>query len=168
MLGVSIGFGSMAMSKASALVTAEAISHSQESIHHEVELLAPPARVYAALTDAQQFQKVVMLSAAVTSGMVKSAAAAQISPVVGGAFSAFGGVISGLIIELVPNKRIVQAWRAADWGAGLYSIARFELSASGNGTRLMFDHTGFPAGAAEHLAAGWKGNYWEPLAKALT
>jgi hypothetical protein len=27
----------------------------------------------------------------------------------------------------------------------------------------VFDHTGFPNGAAESLAAGWKGNYWKPM-----
>ena len=52
-------------------------------------------------------------------------------------------------------------------GAGVYSIVRFELRKEGTGTRLVFDHTGFPVGQAEHLAAGWKGNYWEPLEKFL-
>jgi uncharacterized protein YndB with AHSA1/START domain len=167
MLGVSIGLGSMAMSNESALAIAEEISHAQESIHHEVELQAAPQRVYAALTDAQQFQKVTIMSAAVTSGMVKPASAAQLSKDAGGAFSLFGGIISGRIIELVPGQRIVQAWRAADWAPGVYSIARFELTPHGKGTKLVFDHIGFPAGAAAHLAAGWKGNYWEPLSKVL-
>lgn len=155
------------MSNESSLVTSEEISHSQASIHHEVHLQATPARVYVALTDAQQFQRVTMLSAAVTSGMLKSGSPAQISAIVGSPFSLFGGIISGRIVELEPDARIVQAWRAADWAPGIYSIARFELSPEGNGTKLVFDHTGFPAGAAEHLAAGWKGNYWEPLSKTL-
>ena len=155
------------MSNKSAFAASEEITRSQEAIHQEVFLRATPERVYSALTDAEQFQKVTLLSAAVTSGMVKSPKAAQISPEAGGVFVLFGGVISGRVIELVPNERIVQAWRAADWAPGVYSIARFELHADGKGTKLVFDHTGFPAGAAEHLAAGWKGNYWEPLNKLL-
>jgi len=166
-LGVSIGLGSISMAEESALATAEEISHSQESIHQEVHLSAAPQRVYGALTNQDQFQKITQLSAAVTSGMVKGGTAAQISKEAGGTFSLFGGIISGRMIELVPNERIVQAWRAGDWPSGVYSIARFELRPDGKGTRLVFDHTGFPAGAAGHLAAGWKGNYWEPLSRVL-
>ena len=44
---------------------------------------------------------------------------------------------------------------------------RFELLDPGPGTRIVFDHSGFPAGKAEHLAAGWHAHYWEPLEKIL-
>jgi hypothetical protein len=50
---------------------------------------------------------------------------------------------------------------------GVYSIARFELVKDGAGTRLVFDHTGFPKGQGEHLSQGWHKNYWEPLEKVL-
>ena len=167
--GVSLGIGSLALQPRSAVAAsaAEEISHSAESIHQEVILKAAPARVYAALTDPKQFQEVTLLSAAVKSGMVPKTQPAEISHEPGGAFSLFGGHISGRTLELVANERIVQAWRAGDWAAGTYSIARFELTKDGTGTRLVFDHTGFPKGQAEHLAAGWRENYWEPLAKFL-
>jgi activator of HSP90 ATPase len=119
------------------------------------------------LTDAKLFQQLVMLSGAVKSGMVNAAPTAEISGEAGGGLVVFGGHISGRIIELVANERIVQAWRPADWAPGVYSIARFELLESGTGTKLVFDHTGFPKGQADHLAAGWKENYWEPLGKML-
>jgi activator of HSP90 ATPase len=70
-------------------------------------------------------------------------------------------------VELVPGQRIVQAWRAGSWDPGVYSIAKFELVEQGSATKIVFDHTGFPKGAAEHLASGWKEHYWEPLAKLL-
>jgi activator of HSP90 ATPase len=142
------------------------ISRSAEAIHQEVSFDAPPARVYDALTDAKQFNKVVQLSAA-TQTMSISNKPAEISREPGGAFSLFGGYITGRQIELIPAQRIVQAWRVGAWDAGVYSIARFELSAQGSRSKLVFDHTGFPQGQADHLAAGWKGNYWEPLAKVL-
>lgn len=85
----------------------------------------------------------------------------------GGAFRLFGGYISGRNVELVSDLRIVQAWRVGDWDAGLYSIAKFALAGADGGTRLLFDHTGFPSEAADHLAKGWYANYWEPLAKIL-
>ena len=100
----------------------EEISRTQESIHQEVRLQASAARVYFALTDAEQFQKLTLLSVAVNSGMVKSTTPAQISSEVGGAFVLFGGIIHGRQIELKANERIVQAWRVADWPAG---VARF-------------------------------------------
>ena len=74
----------------------------------------------------------------------------------------------GRQLELVPNQRIVQAWRVVDWKPGDYSIAKFELIDQGAETKLVFDHTGFPQGEAEVLAPGWKAHYWEPLRKFLT
>lgn len=146
--------------------TSEEISHSSEAIHMEVNFNATPVRVYDALIDTKQFNKVVQLSAAMKT-MGLSAKSAEVSREAGGAFEAFGGYVTGRQIELVAGQRIVQAWRAGGWAPGAYSIARFELSAQGSGTRLVFDHTGFPQGTAEHLLEGWKGNYWEPLEKFL-
>ena len=65
------------------------------------------------------------------------------------------------------QRRIVQAWREVNWDPGVYSVAKFELLEQGTGSKIVFDHTGFPRGNAEHLAAGWKTHYWEPLAKFL-
>jgi activator of HSP90 ATPase len=141
---------------------------AMESIHQTVTFEASRERVYAALTDAAEFNKVTLLSAAVRSGMAKLAKPTEIAREPGGAFSLFGGLIVGRQIELVANRRIVQAWRAIEWPAGVYSIARFELVAADKGTELVFDHTGFPPGQGEHLAQGWKVNYWEPLEKFLT
>jgi activator of HSP90 ATPase len=145
---------------------AEGISHTAESIHQEPAFTASRKRVYEALTDAKQFQKVVLLSAAMKS-MGIGTAPAEISTEPGGAFSLFGGYLTGRQLELVPNERIVQAWRAGSWGKGDYSIAKFELKEEGAGTKILFDHGGFPTGQAEHLAEGWHINYWEPLQKFL-
>jgi uncharacterized protein YndB with AHSA1/START domain len=121
------------------------------AIHQEVTLKASPERVYAALTDAAQFS-------AFTGG-----APAEISREAGGAFSCFGGMITGRNLELVPNRRLVQAWRAGNWGEGVYSVVRFDLEARGGETRLVFDHTGFPEEQRPHLEGGWQKMYWEPL-----
>jgi uncharacterized protein YndB with AHSA1/START domain len=125
-------------------------------IHQEVIIKASPQRVYEALTDAKQFSK-----------MSGGGAPAEISREAGGKFSCFGGMISGRIIELVPNQRIVQAWHVGNWPAGVYSIVKFELREEGSGTKLILDQDGFPDGNRDHLEAGWKTNYWEPLIKYL-
>lgn len=166
LFGVAGAFGYLALNPAHARAgAADEISSACEVIHQEISFKVSRKRVYETLTDAKQFNKVVMLSAAVHSGMVPADKPVEISPEVGGAFSAFGGHVTGRHVELVPNERIVQAWRAGGWGPGQYSIAKFELVEQGSGTKLVFDHAGFPQGQAQHLAEGWKSNYWEPLEK---
>jgi activator of HSP90 ATPase len=142
------------------------ISHSAEAIHQEMAFKAGQKRIYEVLLDARQFQKLELLSDAKDSLDV-AGKPARIDRRPGGAFSLFGDHIVGMQIELVENQRIVQAWRVVNWDPGLYSIAKFEFSPQGPETKLVFDHTGFPVGAAEHLAEGWKSHYWQPLQKFL-
>jgi activator of HSP90 ATPase len=145
------------------------ISHSAAAIHQEVVFAASVSRLYRALAVTEEFDKVVRLSAAMNSDLKKMLGAlpTAIDARVGGAFSLFGGYVTGCFLELVPDSRIVQAWRAGSWDPGNFSIAKFALSTQGSGTKLVFDHAGFPGDAAEHLAQGWHINYWEPLAKVL-
>jgi len=121
-------------------------------IHQEIEFNATPQQLYDALLGSKQFSEF--------SGRV-----AEINREVGGAFSLFKGHIIGRNLELVPNERIVQAWRVVTWPEGAYSIVRFELKPQGSGTRLVLDHIGFPEGLHDHLAAGWEENYWSLLKK---
>lgn len=166
-LDSAIAFGGLALGSREAWAGAEEeISHTAESIHQEPVFKASRKRVYEALTDAKQFDKVIQLSGVMQS-MHLGDKPAEISHEVGGAFALFGGYITGRHIELVPSERIVQAWRAGSWDPGVYSIAKFELVEQGSGTRIVFDHTGFPKGKAEDLASGWKAHYWEPLEKLL-
>jgi activator of HSP90 ATPase len=144
----------------------EGISRNAEAIHQEISFNAAPSRIYAVLTDAALFQHMQSISVA-KAGFDVIAHPARISREPGGEFSLFADYIVGRQIELVSDRRLVQAWRVANWTPGRYSIAHFELMAQGTGTRLVFDHMGFPAGDAEHLAQGWYAHYWEPLRKEL-
>jgi uncharacterized protein YndB with AHSA1/START domain len=165
--GFAIVLGGFALGSNKAWAEAEdEISHSAESIHQEPLIKASRKRVYEALTDAKQFDKVIELSG-VMQAMHLGNKPAEISREVGGPFALFGGYITGRHVELLPNQRIVQAWRTGEWNPGVYSIAKFELVEQGSGTRIVFDHTGFPKGEAAVLASGWKAHYWEPLAKLL-
>ncbi|MGO8815969.1 MAG: SRPBCC domain-containing protein [Terriglobia bacterium] len=168
MAGVAVVFGSLALSSIGAWAETEAeLSHTAEAIHQEPVFKASRLRVYEALTDTQQFNKVTQIIAAKEPSIQLEKSPTQISREAGGAFVLFGAIIVGRHIELVPNQRIVQAWRVAFWDPGIYSIAKFELVEQGDRTRIVFDHTGFPKGTGEHLAAGWKAHYWEPLAQFL-
>ena len=162
-VGVGVAFGSVA---ASAELWAKAQQQSMQqkpsstanatrtSLHQEADFKASPQRVYDVFLDSKQF--------AACTGMP-----ADIDPKAGGAFSMFGGLIVGRNVELVPNERIVQAWRPTHWDPGVYSIARFEFKPQDSGTLIVLDHTGFPEGEYDHLDWGWHNHYWDNLKKYL-
>ena len=167
------GFGGMASARADAAnaslpqsADGLGISNANAAIHQEVVFKASAQRVYHALTNARQFDKIVLLSGAMKSMSLKPVPA-HIAAEPGGAFALFGGYITGRNIELSPHVRIVQAWRAASWAPHIYSVARFELAPHPDGVKLSFDQTGFPNEEAMSLASGWQHHYWEPLAKVV-
>jgi len=120
------------------------------TLHQDVEFKASRERLYAILLDARTFAAFTGQSA-------------EIDPKVGGAFTLFGGQIVGHIVELVPGRRIVQAWRRAHWDAGVYSTVTFEFQPHGIVTTVVLDQTGFPSGDFESLNSGWEEHYWGPL-----
>ena len=123
----ALAFGGLANPKAgSAAVrgtrTAAGISRTAAAIHQEPAFAASRKRLYEALTNAEQFDKVIQLSGVMKDA--KSTVPTAISTAEGGAFTLFGGYITGRQLELQPEQLIVQAWRAGSWGAGRYSIAQ--------------------------------------------
>ncbi|MBV7328130.1 SRPBCC domain-containing protein [Chloroflexi bacterium TSY] len=121
------------------------------TIHQEIRFKSSVQRVYDALTTAEQFGEL-------------TGAPAEMVPESGAQFSYFGGMISGQTIEILPTKRLVQAWRVGNWEPGVYSIVKFEFEKiSDTETKLIFDHTGFPAEHKDHLEKGWHERYWEPM-----
>jgi activator of HSP90 ATPase len=130
------------------------VDGAKTHLHQEVDLKATPHRIYEILLDSKQFTAC-------------SGEPATISPEAGGTFSMFGGKIVGRNIELVPDQRIVQAWRPAYWEPGIYTLVKFEFKEQGPQTRVILDHTGFPEGNFGHFDSGWKAHYWERLAKYL-
>jgi activator of HSP90 ATPase len=130
-------------------------------IHQEVSFKATPEQLYQLLTNGGEFAAATEKPAEMEMGE-------------GGKFSIFGGYIEGRNIEIVPSKRVVQAWRGIDWAPGTYSVVRFNLIPQGNGTRLVLDHDAYPEGPSpvypswhEHLSANWPVFYFEPFAKYL-
>jgi activator of HSP90 ATPase len=152
-----LAFGSKVMGDTpGSMVEAPASKENQmrTSIHQDVAFKASPQRIYGALLDSKQFTAFTGMPA-------------EIDPTEGGAFTLFGGMVSGRNIEFVPNQRIVQAWRPASWDHGIYSIVKFDLKPQGSGSIIVFDHTGFPEGKYDGLLSGWNGHYWGPLDKFL-
>ena len=132
---------------------ASAADHSKSiKIHQEVDFSTGAKELYEGLLDSSKFTAF-------------SGRPAEIKGEVGGTCSLFGGHIIARNLELIPNQRIVQAWRVVTWPEGVYSIARFDFKAQGSGTHLVFEHTGFPESLHDHLAEGWEQNYWALLKK---
>ena len=124
-------------------------------IHQEAIIDADPKAVYDVLTDGQKF--------AAATGMP-----AQLSDREGETFTLFGGRVEGRQIELVPGRRIVQAWRfgaghPSPWDDGVYSVVRFTLSGEEGGTRFIIDHAAVPPEWHDHISTGYPTFYEQPL-----
>jgi len=91
----------------------------------------------------------------------------EISSVPGTAFTTHGGAIEGWTLDSAENERLVQAWRPADWPAGVFSLVCYDFAADGDGTMVTLTHSSIPDGAADHLEDGWNTMYWGPLAEYL-
>jgi uncharacterized protein YndB with AHSA1/START domain len=84
-------------------------------IHQTIFFKASPHEVYQALMDTTKH-------AEFTGGE------ARISDQVNGEIMAYDGYITGKNIELVPDQKIVQDWRAVDWPEGIFSRVTFEFT----------------------------------------
>jgi activator of HSP90 ATPase len=121
-----------------------------KTIHQSITLDATPHDVYDALIDSKKHADFTQSPAA-------------ISREVGGEFSTFDGWASGITIELIPERKIVQKWRGADWPQGYYSTVTFELREHSNKTILDFTQTGIPEDLYADLKDGWVEWYWDKL-----
>ena len=113
-----------------------------------------PHEVYEALMDSKKHAKF-------------TGDKATISRKVGGKFSTFDGYSEGANLELIPDSKIVQTWRASDWPEGHFSKVTFSFKEIPSGTRLTFTQTDVPAKQYDDIAQGWRDYYWAPLKEML-
>ena len=89
---------------------------------------------------------------------------ANISDEPGAEFSAWGGYISGHNLELVPGKRIVQAWRTTKFAEDHPdSIVTIDLDELDEGTLLTLTHSNVPDSHIGYEQGGWQEHYFEPM-----
>jgi activator of HSP90 ATPase len=126
-----------------------------KNIEQKVLFKATPKEVYEALMNQKKHSQFT--------GEV-----ASIRAKAGTAFTCYGDYIKGFILELEPDKRIIQAWRGQGWPAGHYSIVTFALSEkAGDKTELRFTQIGVPADDYSDKNRGCRTHYWEPLQRFL-
>jgi activator of HSP90 ATPase len=121
-----------------------------KNLHQTVQFRASPKEVFALLVDPKKH--------AMFTGMP-----AKLERRPGGKFSHYGDSLTGFVVELIPSKRIVLAWRESTWPEGHHSIAWFELKPKGKGTQLTFEQFGVPTNRIKDIGDGWKEYYWQPM-----
>lgn len=81
----------------------------------------------------------------------------------GGEFTAFGGMLVGKNLLIVPKKMIVQSWRSSAWKkTDSDSILILTFSKSASGARVDLVHVNVPAHDHQGVTEGWKKYYWNP------
>jgi uncharacterized protein YndB with AHSA1/START domain len=110
----------------------------------------PPARLYAMYLDPR-------LHAAFTGAPV------TIAPRVGARFEAFGGALSGSILQLVLNRLIVQSWRSSEFAKrDLDSTLVLSFHKDPSGGRIELTHVNVADGDFAGVSEGWSKYYWNP------
>jgi activator of HSP90 ATPase len=120
-------------------------------VEQSVSFRATPAKLYELFMDSAKHTA--------ATGMP-----AKISPKVGGKWSAFGGMILGRNLVLIPNRMIVQTWRSSAWKKAdpdSILVVRFEKAAGGKAT-VHLAHVGVPKYDHKGVTQGWVKYYWEP------
>jgi hypothetical protein len=103
------------------------------------------------------------LHAAFTGAPVKIAARA------GAAFEAFGGAISGTILQIVPNRLIVQSWRSTQfYRRDLDSTLVLSFWPEGDGGRIELTHVNVADSDFAGASEGWTKYYWTPWREYLS
>jgi len=89
---------------------------------------------------------------------------ARVDGTVDGDFTAWDGYIQGMFLELEKNKRIVQAWRTAEFPEEAEdSIVEILLDEDHGKTKLTLKHTNIPEGQMDNYKTGWEDFYFKPM-----
>lgn len=122
-----------------------------KTIKQRVKLKADPGTVYELLADSRKH-------AAITGRQ------AVISRKIGGTFTIDSGEVTGINVDLVPARRIVQAWRHRRFPEGIFSMAAVTLTPTADGgTELVLTHRGVPKDLIPETEQAWRDQYWAKM-----
>src|SRR6185369_16446083 len=126
-----------------------------KTIKQRVKFKAAPATIYELLADAEKYKAV-------------TGRKATISREIGGAFSSGEGEVTGINVDLVPAKRIVQAWRHRRFAEGIFSMAAITLTPTPEGgTQLVLTHRGVPKELIPETEQAWRDEVWSRIKEHL-
>jgi uncharacterized protein YndB with AHSA1/START domain len=113
-------------------------------------LPASPARLYRMYLNPKQH-------AAFTGAPV------TIAPRPGAPFKAFDGALSGTILQVVPNRLIVQSWRSTEFAKrDLDSTLVLSFWPEKGGARIELTHVNVADSDFAGVCEGWSKYYWIP------
>ena len=119
-----------------------------KTIKQRVRFKAAPETVYHLLADSRKHTAV-------------TGKKAVISRKIGGKFSAAASPVTGINVDLVPARRIVQAWRHRSFPEGIFSMAAVNLTETPDGgTELVLTHRGVPKHLIPETEQAWRDQYW--------
>lgn len=122
-----------------------------KTIKHKVKFSASTRDVFRCLTDSKA-----------QSALTRHKA--TISKKVGGRFSVYNDHIQGIVVDLLPHKRVVLAWRTVKFPVGIFSMASLTLVPTKNGgTELTLIHRGVPKEIIPEVERGWRKGYWDKI-----
>ncbi len=126
-----------------------------KTIKQRVKFKADPATVYDLLADSRKHSAI-------------TGRRAVISTKIGGTFSIgesdVESDVTGINVDLVPGRRIVQAWRHRRFPEGIFSMAAVTLKPTPDGgTELVLVHRGVPKELIPETEQAWRDQYWQRM-----
>jgi uncharacterized protein YndB with AHSA1/START domain len=121
-----------------------------------LDIPAPPARVFKALTDSKAIK-------------AWSGAPGRVATRVGGRFLMWDGWNTGKVLARRAPTSLVVTWRKDDWPATTKdSLVTWSLEATAQGTRLLMVHSRLPS-LAEYRdhKGGWAPYFLKPMVRYL-
>jgi uncharacterized protein YndB with AHSA1/START domain len=81
----------------------------------------------------------------------------------GAPFRAFEGVLTGTILQVVPKRLVVQAWRSHNWGRGdVDSTLVLSFLPDRDGGRIELTQVNVVDADFAGVSQGWEKFYWTP------
>ena len=126
-----------------------------KTIKQRVKFKADPATVYDLLADSRKHSAFTGRQAIISSK-------------IGGTFSIgqsdVESDVTGINVDLVPGRRIVQAWRHHRFPEGIFSMAAVTLTPTPDGgTELVLVHRGVPKDLIPETEQNWRDQYWSRI-----
>ncbi|HTT66787.1 MAG TPA: SRPBCC domain-containing protein [Gemmatimonadales bacterium] len=126
------------------------------AIRLTVDIAAPPARVFKALTDSRHIK-------------AWSGAPGRVARRAGGPFRMWDGWNTGTVLSRRAPTALAYTWRKDDWAPGTKdSVVRWTLKATAKGTRLVMVHSKLPSmfEYRDHKS-GWPRYFLKPMGRYL-
>lgn len=78
-------------------------------------------------------------------------------------YALFDGNVTGKILSVEANKKIVMTWRLRSWPANHFSKVEMVFEEGSGSTTLKLKQTEVPIGEKEITTRNWTAYYWNPI-----